>query len=84
MDPSAAFALVLTVPEEQVLVCDRAAPVLRREADIVLRLSRDDQFNPQSPRASEADLHILRHRAGPTDEMRLAFQGHYRRFVELD
>lgn len=80
---SANFTLVVSVPEEQVLLDGHARPEYRREADVVLRLARDDQLNLSSPRAGEADLHVLRHRAGPTGELKLAFQGHYRRFVEL-
>jgi replicative DNA helicase len=79
----AGFALLLTAPEESLLIGGRAHPVARRQADLILRLSREDQFDPGSPRAGEVDLHVMSHRGGPTAEMRLAFQGHYRRFVDL-
>ena len=58
-------------------------PEVRREVDVALRLSRDDQFDLNSPRAGETDLHVLRHRTGPVEEIVLAFQGHYRRFRDL-
>lgn len=75
--------LVLSIPEEQVLIGEQLDPTVRREADVVLRLGRPDQFDRTS-RPGEADLRVLRHRAGPTDELRLAFQGHCRRFLEID
>lgn len=52
-------------------------------ADVTLHLHRDDQDNPQSDRAGEADLIVQRNRRGPVTRVALAFQGHYGRFVDL-
>ncbi len=79
----AGFALLLTAPEEPLLMDGHAHPAVRRQTDVLLRLTREDQFDPHSSRAGEADLHVITHRGGPTAKIRLAFQGHYRRFVDL-
>jgi replicative DNA helicase len=79
----AGFALLLTAPEEPLLTGGRAHPAVRRQTDVLLRLTREDQFDSCSPRAGEADLHLVSHRNGPTAQAQLAFQGHYRRFVDL-
>jgi replicative DNA helicase len=52
-------------------------------ADLVLKISRDDQDDVESPRAGEADLIVTRHRHGPVTSVPVAFQGHYSRFVDL-
>ena len=76
------FALVLTAPEEGLVGPEgRVLASVRRDADVLLRLSREDQFERESPRAGEASLEVLAHRGGPTAVMLLAFQGHYRRFI---
>jgi len=57
--------------------------MLAGHSDVVLLLHRDDQYEPESPRAGEADLHVLQHRDGPTSTITVAFQGHYARFVDM-
>lgn len=79
----AQLTLVVTTPEEHLIADGRPHPDVRRDPDVVLRLSRADQFDRDSPRAGEADLDVLSHRAGPTARITVAFQGHYRRFVDL-
>lgn len=54
-----------------------------KEANVVLRLERADLNNPDDRLAGEADVHILRHRQGPTARLTVAFQGHHRRFVDI-
>jgi replicative DNA helicase len=76
--------IVITAPEEALLQHDIAVPELRRDADVVLRVLRPDLHNPEHRRAGEADLHVLRHRQGPAGRLVVAFQGHYRRFVDLE
>jgi replicative DNA helicase len=74
---------VVVVVEEDV---QRSDPQLRRieqVADVVLRIHRDDQTEPESPRAGEADFRVSRHRLGPQATIVVAFQGHYGRFVDL-
>lgn len=77
-------AILVTLAEEGLLDGGGAAiPGLRRNADVVLRLRRPDLYDTNDPRVGEADLEVLRHRHGPVATVLLAFQGHYRRFVDL-
>lgn len=75
--------VIVTAPEEPLLEGNRLVPDARREADVVVRLRREDHFDPDSLRAGEADLMVLRHRLGPTAHITVAFEGHYRRFFDF-
>jgi len=76
------MALLLTAPDDDLMAAGRAVPDLRREADVLLRIAREDQFDRESLRTGEADLLLLANHCGPTADMVVAFQGHYRRFVD--
>ncbi|MBG0818360.1 DnaB-like helicase C-terminal domain-containing protein [Planomonospora sp. ID82291] len=52
-------------------------------ADLVILLHREDVYDPESPRAGEADLIVAKHRHGPAATAVVAFQGHYGRFVDM-
>ena len=56
---------------------------LEQDADVVILLHRDDAYDRDSTRPGEADLIVAKHRAGPTDTVVVAFQGHYSRFVDM-
>ena len=56
---------------------------LEQDADLVLLIHREDFYEPESPRAGEADLRVVKHRNGPTGTVTVAFQGHYSRFVDM-
>ncbi len=51
--------------------------------DLVLTIHRPDAQDPKSTRPGEADVHIAKHRYGPTHHVTLAFQGHFARFVDI-
>jgi replicative DNA helicase len=40
-------------------------------------------YEPESPRAGEADLIVDKHRAGPQSTITVVFQGHYSRFMDM-
>jgi replicative DNA helicase len=61
----------------------RESGAIEMDADLVLLLHREDMYEPESPRAGEADLIVAKHRNGPTGKVTVAFQGHYSRFVDL-
>lgn len=61
----------------------RESGSIEQDADIVMLLHREDAYEPESPRAGEADFIIAKHRNGPTSTIAVAFQGHYSRFVDL-
>ena len=50
---------------------------------MVVLLHREDMYDPDTPRAGEADLIVAKHRNGPTATVTVAFQGHYCRFVDM-
>lgn len=52
-------------------------------ADMIIMLHREDYYEPESPRAGEADLIVAKHRNGPTATVTVAFQGHYSRFANM-
>jgi len=61
----------------------RESGSIEQDADIVILLHREDAYERESPRAGEADLIVAKHRNGPTDNIVVAFQGHYSRFVDM-
>ena len=50
---------------------------VEQDADLVILLHRPDLYDPDSSRTGEVDLHLAKHRNGPTTTVTLAFQGHY-------
>lgn len=61
----------------------RESGSIEQDADMVILLSRPDYQEKEHPRAGEADLHVAKHRNGPTTTITVAFQGHYSRFVDM-
>lgn len=61
----------------------RESGSIEQDADIVMLLHREDAYERESPRAGEADIIVAKHRNGPTDNIVVAFQGHYARFVDM-
>jgi replicative DNA helicase len=61
----------------------RESGAIEQDADMVILLHREDQYERESPRAGEADLIVAKHRNGPTATVTVAFQGHYSRFVDM-
>ena len=61
----------------------RESGSLEQDADVVILLHREAAYEPESPRAGEADLIVAKHRNGPTATITVAFQGHYSRFVDM-
>lgn len=61
----------------------RESGSLEQDADVVILLHREDAYEPESPRAGEADLIVAKHRNGATATITVAFQGHFSRFVDF-
>ena len=61
----------------------RESGAVEQDADLVILLHRPDLYDPDSSRAGEVDLHLAKHRNGPTTTVTLAFQGHYSRHSNL-
>lgn len=56
---------------------------IEADADVVILLHREDQYEKESPRAGEIDLIVQKNRNGPTATVTVAFQGHYARCVDM-
>jgi replicative DNA helicase len=61
----------------------RESGSIEQDSDVVILLHREDAYEPESPRAGEADLIVAKHRNGPTTTVTVAFQGHYSRFADM-
>jgi len=62
----------------------RESGSLEQDSDIVMFIYRDDVYNPDSERKNIADIHIAKHRNGPTGEVSLFFNGALCRFKDLE
>ena len=56
---------------------------LEQDADVVVFLYRDEQYNADSPDRGTAEVLVAKHRAGPTGMVRLAFLDHYTKFANM-
>ncbi|MGJ3508349.1 replicative DNA helicase [Enemella sp. A6] len=61
----------------------RESGSLEQDADIVILLHREDEYDKESPRAGEADFIVAKNRNGPTRDIVTLFQGHYSRFLNM-
>jgi replicative DNA helicase len=61
----------------------RESGSLEQDADIVMLVHREDQYERESARPGEADIIVGKHRNGPTRDITVLFQGHYSRFVDM-
>jgi replicative DNA helicase len=61
----------------------RESGAIEQDADLVILLHREDIYEPESPRAGEADLIIAKHRNGATGIVTVSFQGTYSRFTDM-
>jgi replicative DNA helicase len=61
----------------------RESGAVEQDADLVILMHRPDMYDPASSRVGEVDLHLTKHRNGPTATITLAFQGHFSRLTSL-
>ena len=61
----------------------RESGSLEQDADVVVFLYRDEQYNADSPDRGTAEVLVAKHRAGPTGVVRLAFLDHYTKFANM-
>lgn len=62
----------------------RESGAIEQDADVILMIYRDEYYNEGSAEAGTAEVLITKHRMGSTGSVRLAFQGEYSRFRDLD
>jgi len=61
----------------------RESGSIEQDADVVILLHREDAYDPNGPRAGEADFIVAKHRNGRTDTVTVGFHGHFSRFADL-
>lgn len=57
---------------------------IEQDADVVIFIHRDDQFDKDSERKGEADLIIAKQRNGPTGKITLAFLDKFTKFANME
>jgi hypothetical protein len=61
----------------------RNADAIIEIADLIMLLDRPEVYEPESPRAGEMDVMVVKNRYGPSATVTLVFQGHYSRVVDF-
>lgn len=61
----------------------RESGSVENDANVVIFVHRDDYYDPEHPRAGEADLIVAKNRSGPTDTITVASQLHVSQFASM-
>jgi replicative DNA helicase len=61
----------------------RESGSIEQDADMVLFLYRDSVYNEHSEKKNIAEVHVAKHRHGPTGNVEMVFVPHETRFVDL-
>ena len=56
---------------------------IEQDADVVMFIYRDEYYNKDSDQEGLAEVHVAKHRNGPTDTVKLAFLRRYAKFSEV-
>src|SRR5881409_1949533 len=61
----------------------RESGSLEQDADIVAFIYRDEYYDDESDQQGLAEVHLAKHRNGPTDTVKLSFLKRYAKFADL-
>ena len=61
----------------------RESGSIEQDADLVFFIYRDEYYNEESDQQGIAELHLAKHRNGPTGTEKLAFMSRYAKFADL-
>jgi len=57
---------------------------IEQDSDVVLFIYRDEYYNPdETDQQGLAEVHVAKHRNGPTDSLKLSFLKRYAKFADL-
>ena len=62
----------------------RESGSIEQDADLVLFIYREDFYDRESEKQGIAELHVAKHRNGPTGQINLLFMDRTTRFVDLE
>ena len=60
----------------------RESGSIEQDADLVFFIYRDEYYNEESDQQGIAEIHLAKHRNGPTDSIKLAFLRRYTKFAD--
>jgi replicative DNA helicase len=61
----------------------RESGSIEQDADLVMFIYRDEYYNDESDQQGIAEVHLAKHRNGPTDTLKLSFLKRYAKFADL-
>jgi len=62
----------------------RESGSIEQDADLVMFIYRDEYYNPdETDQQGLAEVHVAKHRNGPTDSLKLSFLKRYAKFADL-
>lgn len=61
----------------------RESGAIENDADVIVLIHRDDYYDPESPRAGEADFIVDKNRSGATDTVTVAARLHFSKFESM-
>ncbi len=62
----------------------RESGSIEQDADIVMFIYREEMYNENTERPNVAEIHVSKHRNGPTGSVELFFDKQFTRFLDLD
>jgi replicative DNA helicase len=71
-------------PKIPILSDLRESGSIEQDADVVMFIYRDDYYNKDSEKQGIADIHIAKHRNGPTGQISLLFNTRTTKFLDLE
>jgi replicative DNA helicase len=71
-------------PKVPILSDLRESGSIEQDADVVIFIYRDDYYNKDSEKQGIAELHIAKHRNGPTGQISLLFNNRTTKFLDLE
>jgi len=71
-------------PKIPILSDLRESGAIEQDADVVIFIYRDDYYNKDSEKQGIAELHVAKHRNGPTGQVSLLFNSRTTKFLDLE